>query len=240
MSFAKYLRASIAGLFLISTLQAQDIPGYVTSEYAGISGFNLNPASIADSRYKFDMSLAGGGYSIYNDYLSLNGGFYKEIWKPSGEDFATKYIVENPIDKPRSVDMSANLQFPSFMITLGRTSAIAFNSRLRYAFNIDRMNKDLANLAYNGLDVPSLYNIRLKNDQFSVNTMLWQEFGLGYAQVLKAKGQHFFKVGGQIKWVQGISAAYFYARNLNYEWKNSDTLSLFTAFHVRIRLRYLG
>jgi outer membrane protein OmpA-like peptidoglycan-associated protein len=229
MLLSKRFRAILLCLFSLSATQAQDIPGYSTSNYAGISGFNLQPASIADNRYKFDMTLAGGGFSVYNDYLSLKHGFYGELIRPTGGDFTGNYIIESQVNKPKSVDMEEYVQFPSFMISLGRTGAIAFNSRFRHAFNIDRMNNDLAKLAYNGLDVPSLYNLRLENDKFSINTMVWQEFGLGYAQVLKAKGSHFLKVGGQIKWVQGITAAYFYARNLNYSWKNSDTLSLFTS-----------
>jgi outer membrane protein OmpA-like peptidoglycan-associated protein len=229
MSFSKYLGAVAAGILFISSVHAQDIPGYRTSNYAGISGFDLNPASIADSRYKLDINLIGGGFSIYNDYVQLRKGFYREFLNPSGEDFGSRWIAEAQDNKPRSVDMEEYVHFPSFMVSLGRKSALAVNWKLRHVFNIDRMNNELAKLAYNGLDVPNLYKIQLHNDKFSINTMVWNEFGVGYAQVLKARGAHFLKIGGQLKWVQGISAGYFYARNLNYEWRNSDTLSLFTS-----------
>src|SRR5437588_5822602 len=49
----------------------QDIPGYNTSNYAGVSGIDIQPASIADMRYKFDMTLFGVGLSFDNNYLGL-------------------------------------------------------------------------------------------------------------------------------------------------------------------------
>jgi outer membrane protein OmpA-like peptidoglycan-associated protein len=225
----KRLQAFLVCLFILSRLSAQNIPGYCTSNYAGISGFNLQPASIADSRYKFDMTLFGGGFIMYNNYLELTHGFYKEIIRPSGQDFADAYIRESETSTHKNIDGQAYVQMPSFMVSLGKTSALAFNWRVRHITNIERMNVELARLAYNALDVPSLYNIKLENDQFNINTMTWQEFGLGYAQVLKAHGSSFIKIGGQAKLVSGISAGYFYARNLNYSWKNSDTLNLFTS-----------
>jgi hypothetical protein len=41
-------------------IQAQDFMGYRESNYSGVSGGDLNPANIADSRFVVDVTLGGG------------------------------------------------------------------------------------------------------------------------------------------------------------------------------------
>ena len=72
------LRLLCASLLLsISAFSQLDFYGYLNSNYAGITGVTLNPASIVDSRYKFDASLFGAGFSFGNNYIGLK----KEVLK---------------------------------------------------------------------------------------------------------------------------------------------------------------
>ncbi len=211
-------------LFFTFASFAQDIPGYNVSNYAGISGFHLNPASIADSRYKFDMNLIGGGVGFYNNYIGFRRQIVGDLIRGNANgDYMREGVNSNTI----SVNNQNYVQLPSFMATISPKIALAFNFRVRSLANIDQVNPELARLAYNGFDVPSLFNLKLNNDQFSINAMAWSEYGLGYAQVLKGKGKHFLKLGGQAKIILGLGGAYFYARDLDYSWKNKDTLSVF-------------
>ncbi|MCH5597442.1 hypothetical protein [Niabella ginsengisoli] len=50
---------------------SQDLLGLSTGNYAGITGMNLNPASIVDSRLKFDLNLIGVSNYYSNNYLSV-------------------------------------------------------------------------------------------------------------------------------------------------------------------------
>lgn len=208
-----------------SLANAQDIPGYNVSNYAGISGFHLNPASIADSRYKFDMNLFGAGAGFYNNYI----GFKRQILNDyQGGDLKERFMVEGVNNASRiRINNQNYLQLPSFMVTVSPKIALAFNFRIRSLVNIDNVNPELARLSYSGFSEESLFNLKLNNDQFSMNAMAWSEYGIGYAQVLKGKGKHFFKIGGQAKIISGLGAGYFYARDLDYSWKNKDTLSVF-------------
>ncbi|RYD78090.1 MAG: OmpA family protein [Sphingobacteriales bacterium] len=206
-------------------LHAQDIPGYNNSNYAGISGFHLNPASIADSRYKFDMNIIGGGIGFYNNYVGFRRKTVGQLRR--GETLDKDFLREGVNSNRISINNQNYAQLPSFMVTVSPKIALAFNFRVRSLINMDRVNPELAKLGYNGFDVPSLFNLKLNNDEFSLNAMAWGEYGVGYAQTLKSKGKHFLKAGGQAKIITGIGAAYFYARDLNYSWKNKDTLSLF-------------
>ena len=51
--------------------RAQGWTGLATSNYAGTNGLYWNPSSIADSRHKFYINLAGADINFYNDYLEL-------------------------------------------------------------------------------------------------------------------------------------------------------------------------
>ncbi|MBK7856370.1 MAG: hypothetical protein IPJ79_17085 [Bacteroidetes bacterium] len=60
---------SVAALFFASASFAQDMLGIRNSNYAGVTGLDLNPASIVDSRLKFDFNLVTMGVVLDNNYL---------------------------------------------------------------------------------------------------------------------------------------------------------------------------
>jgi outer membrane protein OmpA-like peptidoglycan-associated protein len=218
---------------------AQDIPGYNNSNYAGISGVYLQPASIADMRYTFDMTLFGAGFAFNNNYVALNAQYLRsgEIFdtsKTNHNDFQKKYLYENTSNVDKAVGLNMTIQGPAFAIALSKNISIGFSVRNRTMFNVDQMSPELAHLSYTGLNYTdsknlTYWNVKLNNDHFNINTMMWNEYAFSYAQVINGGGPHFLKVGGTAKLLQGIAAAYIYAQDLSYAWKNNDTLSLYNA-----------
>ena len=78
----RFARRFILFTFLVcfNFVNGQDIPGYNMSNYAGVSGIDLQPACIADMRYKFDMTIVGAGIDFNNNYrinIKLLGPFIK-------------------------------------------------------------------------------------------------------------------------------------------------------------------
>ncbi|MDR2382729.1 MAG: DUF5723 family protein [Prevotellaceae bacterium] len=68
-------------------VSAQEFSPFISSPYSGVTAGKLNPASIAGSRYKFDVTLFGASSGVHNDLLILprrniifNTGFYKDLW----------------------------------------------------------------------------------------------------------------------------------------------------------------
>lgn len=53
-------------------IYAQDFMGYRQSNYSGVSGGDLNPANIADSRFVVDVTLGGFSTSAYNNHIYFN------------------------------------------------------------------------------------------------------------------------------------------------------------------------
>jgi len=228
-------------LFTARLCAGQGMPGYNTSNYAGVSGIELNPSSIADMRYKVDVNLIGFGVGFSNNYIAMNSssitdGSLVNYLKGNNPnvDFKHTFLYENTSSDDKTVSAFANLQLPSIAISLSKNISIGFTITEKTQFNIDQLSPELAHLAYTGLDANDAKNINyfnqtLKDDKFNLNEMSWMEYGFTYAQVISGKGPHFFKVGGTIKLVEGIQAAYIYAQNLSYHWSDPHTLSLFNS-----------
>ena len=211
---------------------SQDIPGYNSSNYAGVSGIDLQPASIADMRYKFDMTLIGAGFTFGNNYIGIHSAnvLDRSVTK-TVPDFGQAFLDESRSSRDKAINLNTYVQLPSFALSISKRISVGLTIRERTMFNMDHMSADLAHLFYSGLKFEdpinqTLWQKGLNNDHFNINQMSWAEYGFDFAMVIQQKGAHFLKAGGRVKYIQGITATYLYARNLTYNWKNKDTLSL--------------
>jgi len=216
-------------LFLIvlffNTLKAQDFLGLQSSNYAGVNGAISNPANIVDNRFVVDIALVGLNTTIDNTYIGLKRSaltFNDSAWKDRNSNFT---LLNN--GKPKAIFMSNRIVLPSFLISLNRKNAIAFNWSVRNYFNVDGLSQDLADLLYNELTIPRLLNRRLTNENLNIQQMSWAEYGLSYARVINLDGPHFIKAGLTVKLLQGLEAAYVYIRKLDYQVSTKDTMSFF-------------
>jgi outer membrane protein OmpA-like peptidoglycan-associated protein len=240
---------------IISQLKAQDFLGLQSSNYAGVTGAYSNPANIVDSRFVVDVALVGLNLAVDNNYIGVKAsaakysvkyntgsdannksskGLQVKFKDPSWDNSDPKspgYFKNNfkLIDngKSKAAYASTRIVLPSFLISINRKNAIAFNWSIRNYVNIDGISQDLVDLAYSGFEVTRLLNKRLQNHNLSVQQMAWAEYGLSYARVIKADGPHFFKAGITVKLLQGLEAVYFYVRDLDYLVSTKDTISFF-------------
>ncbi len=211
---------------------AQGIPGLNMGNYAGISGFDLQPASIADSRYLIDVNLAGADFHFTNNAIGVKSKYLYngDVFKASGEDFRSRYIKSHIGSfSNASAFLSAQIQTPSFMYTVNRRLAVAFTSSVRMMFNIQGLSNSLADVLYNQNSNRQNYGVAMKENQMAINAMAWQEYGIGAGYVLKPDGNIFIKIGGRVKFTPGISSGYVYGDDVNYRWENKDSLSLYSA-----------
>ena len=220
----------------LSNVTAQDIPGYNMSNYAGVSGVDLQPASIADMRYKFDITIIGAGIDINNNYISAKGLYIRNgaIYQNYVGSFQSAFLNENTGPSYKAVGLNAYVQLPSIAYSISKNISVAFTWRLRSLLNIDNLHPELAHLMYTGLSTndavnQTYFNRTFNNNNFDISQMSWWEYGIDYAQVLKNEGHHFLKAGIRAKLEAGLEAAYLYASRLNYNWRNNDTLSLYNS-----------
>ena len=232
-------RNFLAGLLMLLIYNipcsAQTMNGMSTGNYAGIAGLNFNPASIVDSRYKFDFNIANAQYYFGNNFLVAKPLIfarrllYKDPYNSSFE--AVKRDLLMPIEPPPGgvVKARQNTEFQlplSFMLTTGKRSAIAINLRNRSELTIDNLNPQTASMFYNNLDDKRYLGVAMNNDGLVQNFMNWQEIGFTYGRVLINAKKHFIKAAVTAKWLGGNAASYIQADKLSATFNDPNTLSL--------------
>lgn len=223
----KYFVAAFLSFGIALITYSQDFLPFTTSNYAGITGVHQQPASIADSRYKFDMTIAGVDFSFGNSYLGADPYL---LWHPGVADddgFKEKYIHENSDDATQSAFMNFRLVPISFMFNLSDKDALAFSSSTRLMLNVDDVSTEFAKIIYEGDSYQDYLNKPVSNANFSIQANAWVDYGITYARVLVDKGEHFLKAGATVKLVQGLGSAYFFAKELSYNFLANDSVSIF-------------
>lgn len=231
----KILLFSLIVFGISSSTNAQDFLGYTNSNYSGVTGTDLQPASVVDSRFKTDITLFGFSYSFYNNYVGIKKSAFKHTGGLFGGDypafkdtaFAEHYLTRRTTSNPKSVYLASQFYLPSFMVTIDSKNAFALKWKIRTLLNVDGVSNDLAALISSNFDYPSLFNLKLINQNLSIQTMSWAEYGLTYGHVFKDEGKHFLKAGATVKLLQGLQAGYMKIDNLNYEFTTDTTVSLF-------------
>ena len=167
------------------TAFSQSFVGYGYDNYSGVNGVLLNPAVLADSRYKVSVNLfaisALAGNNAYEmdrsrilglhlSGLSEGNGFYKST------NTAYKYLYSN-----------LDILGPSATISLTRKDAIGIVTRLRSLSNEYNLGDSLFRLI--GVGNPTYYNTNIVNRSLQLKSNAFAEAGISYGRVI-FKGQH--------------------------------------------------
>jgi outer membrane protein OmpA-like peptidoglycan-associated protein len=216
---------------LVSIVQSygQEFLPFATSNYAGVTGVHLQPASIADSRYRIDVGLSSTSIGFYNNYLGIDPYviWHPNLFKNLGNWDDLSYIKKNNSNGDnKTVIFNAQQDLFSFMFSLSDKDAIAFTPSIRSIVNFDNMSEELVNLADSGLVYHDLWNLQLSNVNFSMQTNTWIDYGITYARIVKDEGKHFLKAGGTVRISQGLASAYTFIKDLNYKFTTNKILTL--------------
>lgn len=199
----KLLFFVLSGCAFLST-EAQDLPGLRSGNYAGVHGVFANPASIADSRYRFDINLFSMNVLAANDQASFSLKNMSSSFK--GDSIRNQVFGKDA--GPASGMFQMDFRGPSVMFNVARNS-FALTTRARVFANIvdidgklfDKLSDDFSNDPELPYTVSSKENMRL-----SVNA--WTEFGLSYGRVITQQGPHYLKGGVTLKYLAGAGNAY--------------------------------
>ncbi|MCC7501009.1 MAG: OmpA family protein [Flavobacteriales bacterium] len=221
-------------LFTGTALKAQQNIGLASGNYAGISGAWLNPASIVDSRYKFDMTLFGYESYFANNALLMSNKvlrdrlFSKAPYNASHEQAVNDQLT--PLDNlPEKVEGSivSEIQAPfSFMARTGDGSSIGLNIRNRTGFTVGGLDRSTAEMLYYNLESPNLYGVVQDNSGFNFSFMNWMEMGFTYGRVLVRSDHHFLKAAVTLKALAGSASLYLASDDLKITFDGPDTLSV--------------
>ena len=143
----------MAGLRHLST--GQDFLPALNDNFMGINQAFLQPASIADSRFRIDFNVAGFSNDIYNDAIRFRS---KWLLDPTSILTNEDWWDENTYISDKNgrddiVFMSQSGIGPSFLATLSPKHSIGFTSRVRSILNIDNMDEPLFRTEPSNMDL---------------------------------------------------------------------------------------
>jgi outer membrane protein OmpA-like peptidoglycan-associated protein len=192
---------------------AQEYLGLSTGNYSGLHGVMLQPANVADNRYKFDINLFSTNIGFRNNYLGFSRKFFvnnRFSFKDydSYADFKKNVLTTRALNGDNvSFNLNNRLNLPSVMITTGKKSGIAIGLQSRTAIAVENMNGEFAEQLYNEFANP-ITGRSYDLGGMEVSAMNWFEGSLTYGRVLIDNGKHFLKAGVTGKYLGGISSAY--------------------------------
>ncbi|HEY4065094.1 MAG TPA: DUF5723 family protein [Puia sp.] len=211
-------------LLLPFFLLAQQNTGIRTSNYSGIQGALLNPASIADSKLKWDVNALSVGTNFDNTFVYIPKGAvpafgFKSIIEGIIHEnkFGTHFDPQDP-NKLYNLTLSTEILGPSFQLQLPGpgNQAIGLTIASRSYANIRNIPGHVAQSAYDFLLNQGLWNTPFSDHSSQLEGMSWLEYGLHYGAVLFNDGTTEWKAGISLKYLQGVGAAYVKNTNLNY------------------------
>ncbi|MCX8111798.1 MAG: OmpA family protein [Bacteroidia bacterium] len=218
----------------LSALFAQQYFPFAIGHSAGVLGAQINPASIADSRYRFDLLFFGTSLNLSNNYVGARRELLTDFIRYGGDfpdtiDFQKTYLVDDYQNTSlKQVRFEQQVLLPSFLLTLGRRSAIALNLRLRNRFSLNNVDYRLAKLAYESLEYPPYWRQWIDAGDLSFQYATYYDIALTYARVLVNSGRHLLKGGLTLRYLHGVYGAYFYVDQLRfrYQFYNDDSLAI--------------
>ncbi len=214
-------------IFTSNSLKSQDFLPFLNDNYAGITAINLQPAAIADSRLKWDVSVIGFSTSFTNNYLKVDRNVLSDVWSENvNNHFKSTYMNENINGKDKKMFLTSQVQGMSFMLSLSEKHSVGVSMRGRFVLNIDRLDEDLAKIIYEDFDYNPFFTQRFNVNDISAQANAWAEVGLTYARVIfDSDNQHFFKAGGTVKVIQGLGSGFLYLNSIDYQFNAKDTLA---------------
>lgn len=211
----KYLLFIFTFFITINTI-AQSYIGFLTDNYSGVHGVINNPASLADSKYKFDINLAGASALFGNDFY----GF--DATKLLDEDYAIETDGVKFPESENNIFGNIDILGPSVLINIDRKSAFAVFTRFRSFYNVTSINGNEIDKIDNGFDQNQDFNASLDKTLISTNT--WAEIGITYSSILIDDNKHFFKGGFTFKYLKGLGNAYATSDNLSLNYEANETI----------------
>ena len=188
---------------------AQNFAGYSSGNYSGVNAVFFNPASISDSRYKWDFNLLSVSSSVTNNYATIKSADMFKLF--SGDTLSSLLTRDLSVDKARLVG-NIDIFGPSVLFNASANNSFAISTRVRSVIRVNDISAKFLNMIEN--PNPGVVAATPINESFTQSTYSWSEIGLTYSRVLVPNGIHFLKAGFTLKYLGGIGAGFLTASNL--------------------------
>jgi hypothetical protein len=228
-------RLSLVILWIIVlNASGQEKLGMVNSNYAGVTGIQINPSSMVSSKLYQDINILSLDVFAQNNYLYIHKEDYRFL-----DFFRKDAILPSYGEKgilfdhywnyhQKEVDQYLRIDGPSVMLVSGN-HAFAFHTSFREILSIWRLPYHIANFIYSDLWYEPQHDTMFSDRNFSTTQLTWGEAGLSYATVISKHLKNRWTVGLSINRLFGYDGLYAYSHSLDYEvteWLEDTTYHL--------------
>lgn len=213
----------------------QDMYGFVNSNYAGITGAQINPTAIVNSKLYFDLNVIGAHINVDNNFIYLARDEYKfsrflsgtSDYPKHGDDDRIYYDYYN--ENLKNAFVQVKLLGPSFMYSKN-DKAFGISTSIRNIVSGVDIPYEIAKFGAEGFDYYPLHRIRfIDNHPFTAGALSFGEVAATYAQVIMKQNRQHWTAGVTLKGLFGFGGAYWKVDNADYMLPNGDTMVVYNA-----------
>lgn len=230
---------------------AQRMNAYTFDNLSGIPAVIVNPANVADSRYKMNVHILGTDVYAANNFInvrtpyaqfrSLTGNIDTQYIDKNGVPvFTDNFVIEKLNGRKKFVNVQYAYQLPSVMWTGKDRAGFAFNWQMRANAHVSGLNEDIMKIFLEDFDTTGSDYTPYQNQKryigitgnqknMSAGANAWLEYNFSYGSILYEDRAHLIKGGATLKLLEGIGAAYLRVNNLDYELQRVDSINFWNA-----------
>lgn len=217
-------------LFLITVANAksQNYLGLYTSNFAGVSGMQFNPANSSHNYLRYDVNLLSAGAAIHNEYLYVVGATVgSTIPKKKRAAYVdlqggvdSGFLIYDFYDNLSGFDNIANVKVggPGFMV---KKNHFGFGLFTNMVGNFSALNVDKI-INYDTLTNLNHYQVYDIN-KLELNTAAYVEIGANFSYNFLIAPDNQLSIGVNVKTLLGLEAAYIKNLRATKFYKNDDS-----------------
>lgn len=218
-------------LALFSLAKAQFYPGLQLDNYGGLNSQMLQPAEIAGSVLKLQVSLGSLSFNHQGDLQGFNdspvGGVEAKMLRMQPATLSQRHGINYHINpQGYTIQSQQAIAGPALSLSFKGGWGIGLHTRLRSFHEVENLPTDLfASIAQTG---DSIVSNQLTNaNNLRLKSLMFGEIGFSVGGVLLESPTHALKFGFRYKLLMGANGLYFQANNYEYEFAANGNLRVY-------------
>lgn len=196
--------------------RAQEMWGAAHSNYAGQMGIDLNPASIVDAPYKWELHFLSMDAAAVNNYMFLQRNSRLIRNGVQGESVEQDKFTDRYTQRPDKYGYgSVFLKYPAFIWSSTKWGA-AFHVSTRAELSASNIPYHLAKYFKEGFDYDLQQNTNYSVKNAKAAFAAWHEIGVTFGHELHNSKEHYWSAAATVNYNYGLNGFYLLLNEADY------------------------
>lgn len=216
-------------VFAAPNVRAQEMIGFVQSNYNSLGGSLVNPSLLTNSKNYLEVNLITFDFFVWNDFAYIPSSDYN-LWDaiagfdpPVYDEKQNSFLYYRNRNRKNAFS-NTRILGPSASYNYGK-HGFALTTGFRYMVTANNVPWEMPVMGYEGLSYKPLQNVNFDDYNFDFNTQGWMEIGLSYAYDVYQFIDEKVTVGVTLKGVWGYAGVTTQVNNIDYIVLNDSTLN---------------